>query len=82
MVELPAPPTPTLDAIYNAYEASQGDGFRDHLGASLIGKGCPPFDLPDLRYCAAAYNGFGTNNSNSWHLIVAIALLDPGDVRG
>ena len=40
MAELPNPPTPTLDAIYNAYEASQGDGFRDHLGASLIGKAC------------------------------------------
>ena len=37
MAELPAPPTLTLSAIYAAYEAQQGDGFRDHLGASLIG---------------------------------------------
>ena len=28
MAELPAPPTPTLAAIYAAYEAQQGDGFR------------------------------------------------------
>ena len=40
MAELPAPPTPTLTAIYSAYEARQGDGFREHLGASLIGKPC------------------------------------------
>jgi hypothetical protein len=40
MAELPVPPTPTLDAIHNVYlKASQGDGFRDDLGASLIGKG-------------------------------------------
>jgi hypothetical protein len=37
MVALPPPPTPTLSAIYAAYEAQQGDGFREHLGASLIG---------------------------------------------
>lgn len=40
MAELPAPPTPTLTAIYAAYENHQGDGFREHLGASLIGKSC------------------------------------------
>ena len=40
MAELPAPPTPTLTAIYGAYENRQGDGFREHLGASLIGKPC------------------------------------------
>jgi len=38
MAPLPPSPTPTLSAIYAAYEAQQGDGFRDHLGASLIGK--------------------------------------------
>ena len=40
MAELPTPPTPTLTAIYAAYENLQGDGFREHLGASLIGKPC------------------------------------------
>ena len=33
MAELPCAPTPTLTAIYADYEARQGDGFRDHLGA-------------------------------------------------
>ncbi len=42
MAELPTPPTPTLTAIYAAYENLQGDGFREHLGASLIGKPCGP----------------------------------------
>ena len=40
MAELPEAPTPTLTAIYADYEARQGDGFRDHLGASIIGKSC------------------------------------------
>lgn len=40
MAPLPPPPTPTLDAIYAAYVADAGDGFRDHLGASIIGKDC------------------------------------------
>lgn len=40
MAPLPPLPTPTLTAIYASYEAQQGDGFRNHLGASLIGKSC------------------------------------------
>ena len=40
MVELPEAPTTTLTAIYASYEARQGYGFRDHLGASIIGKSC------------------------------------------
>ena len=50
MAELPAAPTPTLSAIYAAYEAAQGDGFRDHLGASLIGKPCARALWYDFRW--------------------------------
>ncbi|MDP2355130.1 MAG: PD-(D/E)XK nuclease family protein [Beijerinckiaceae bacterium] len=50
MVELPKPPTPTLSAIYAAFEARQGDGFRDHLGASLIGKSCARALWYDFRW--------------------------------
>jgi hypothetical protein len=54
MAELPAPPTPTLSAIYAAYEAEQGDGFRDHLGASLIGKTCTRALWYDFRWVTAS----------------------------
>ena len=40
MAPLPAPSSPTVDAIYAAYEAAADDGYRDHLGASLIGAAC------------------------------------------
>jgi len=40
MTVLPPRPSPTVQAIYAAYESEAGDGFRDHLGASLIGKEC------------------------------------------
>ncbi|MCA3652455.1 MAG: oxidoreductase, partial [Methylobacterium sp.] len=40
MVCLPIPPTPTVSAIYTAYEAAADHGFREHLGASLIGTEC------------------------------------------
>ena len=40
MAEIPAKPQPTRDAIYAAYEAAQETGYRDHLGASLIGGEC------------------------------------------
>ena len=40
MAQLPAPPTPTLAAIWAHYEANQETGFRQHLGASLIGLEC------------------------------------------
>ena len=38
MAELPLTSCPTRDAIFAAYEADTSDGFRSHLGASLIGK--------------------------------------------
>lgn len=40
MAPLPEPSMPTVAAIYAAYEASSRDGFREHLGASLIGHEC------------------------------------------
>jgi hypothetical protein len=40
MAPLPPPRNPTVDAIYKAYEANSEDGFRPHLGASLIGNEC------------------------------------------
>jgi hypothetical protein len=54
MAELPAPPTPTLTAIYSAYEARQGDGFREHLGASLIGKPCGRALWFDFRWVTSS----------------------------
>ena len=54
MVELPQPPTPTLSAIYASYEARQGDGFRAHLGASLIGKPCSRALWYDFRWVTPA----------------------------
>lgn len=50
MVRLPPPPTPTVDAIFAAYEEARGDGFRDHLGASLIGKPCERALWFDFRW--------------------------------
>ena len=44
------PPTPTLTAIYAAYEAEADDGFREHLGASLIGKSCERALWYDFRW--------------------------------
>jgi hypothetical protein len=40
MAPLPPPRNPTVDAIYQAYEANAEDGRRPHLGASLIGDDC------------------------------------------
>lgn len=50
MAKLPEPATPTLAAIWADYEAKQGDGFRDHLGASLIGKACSRALWYDFRW--------------------------------
>ena len=50
MAPLPPLPTPTLTAIYASYEAQQGDGFRNHLGASLIGKSCARALWFDFRW--------------------------------
>ncbi len=50
MAVLPPRPSPTVEAIYAAYEADGDDGFRDHLGASLIGKDCERALWHDFRW--------------------------------
>lgn len=40
MAPLPPRACPTVEAIFAAYERDAEDGFRLHLGASLIGKDC------------------------------------------
>jgi hypothetical protein len=58
MAPLPPPPTPTLDAIYAAYVAEADDGFRDHLGASIIGKDCERALWYDFRWVSRrAFSG-------------------------
>lgn len=53
MALLPPRPSPTVEAIYAAYETDAGDGFRDHLGASLIGKECERALWFDFRWATA-----------------------------
>lgn len=50
MAELPGLGSPTRDAIFAAYEADTGDGFRTHMGASLIGKDCESALWFDFRW--------------------------------
>jgi hypothetical protein len=40
MAPLPPHASPTVEAILVAYEAEAGDGWREHLGASVIGREC------------------------------------------
>jgi hypothetical protein len=50
MALLPPRPAPTIEAIYAAYESDAGDSWRDHLGASLIGKECERALWYDFRW--------------------------------
>lgn len=50
MAVLPPRPSPTIEAIYAAYESDAGDGLRVHLGASLIGKECERALWYDFRW--------------------------------
>ncbi|MDK9720414.1 MAG: PD-(D/E)XK nuclease family protein [Rhodospirillales bacterium] len=52
MAILPPRPSLTVDAIYAAYESEVGDGFRNHLGASLIGKECVRELWYDFRWAS------------------------------
>ena len=54
MVKLPPLPSPTVNAIYAAYEDVRGDGFREHLGASLIGKSCERALWFDFRWATVS----------------------------
>jgi hypothetical protein len=50
MAELPVTLSPTREAIYAAYENDNRDGFRAHLGASIIGKPCERALFYDFRW--------------------------------
>ncbi len=50
MAVLPPRPTPTIEAIFASYERDAGEGFRVHLGASLIGKECERALWYDFRW--------------------------------
>ena len=50
MAELPAITSLTREAIFAGYEADASDGFRSHLGASLIGKACERALWYDFRW--------------------------------
>ncbi len=50
MAELPAITSATREAIFAAYEADADEGFRPHLGASLIGKDCERALWYDFRW--------------------------------
>ncbi len=52
MAELPKEQTPTVDSIYNMYEAKAGDWRRDHLGASQIGHPCERKLWYDFMWCS------------------------------
>lgn len=56
MVALPEQKSPTRDAIYAAYEAQRSDGFRAHLGASIIGKPCSRALWYDFRWATHVHH--------------------------
>lgn len=47
----------TIKAIRAHYEASQGDGFRAHLGGSIIGRPCDRALWYTFRWCSALKHG-------------------------
>lgn len=50
MAPLPKSRSQTVEAIFAAYAADAGDGFRPHLGASLIGNECERALWLDFRW--------------------------------
>lgn len=50
LAKLPERQQPTVDAIYRSYEEKQDDGWRPHLGASIIGKECDRSLWYDFRW--------------------------------
>lgn len=54
MADLPIVVSPTREAIFAAYEADARQGFRPHLGASLIGKPCERSLWYDFRWTTVA----------------------------
>ena len=66
---LPTPSTPTLDAIYAAYEAAADAGWREHLGASVIGTGCERAIWYSFRWA-----------SRAWHTGRLLRLFETGNL--
>ena len=54
MAQLPSPSSPTVSAIYAAYEAAADTGWREHLGASLIGTECERAIWYSFRWASRA----------------------------
>ena len=52
MAVVPNQTSPTIEAIYQAYERGR-DGFRSHLGASLIGRECERELWYGFRWCSS-----------------------------
>ncbi|NBS94784.1 MAG: oxidoreductase [Betaproteobacteria bacterium] len=50
MAEIPPITSLTREAIFSGYEADASDGFRSHLGASIIGKECERALWYDFRW--------------------------------
>lgn len=58
MAAITDPRNQTVEAIYRSYEAEVGDGFRPHLGASLIGHPCKRYLWLTFRWARRqAFNG-------------------------
>ena len=57
MAPLPPRASPTVEAILAAYEAEAGDGFREHLGASVIGRECDRALWYEFRWITRAAQG-------------------------
>jgi hypothetical protein len=54
MAPLPPRASPTVEAILRSYEAEGGDGWREHLGASQIGRACDRALWLDFRWVTRA----------------------------
>ena len=54
MADLPDISSPTREAIFAGYERDANEGFRTHLGASLIGKACERALWYDFRWTTRA----------------------------
>lgn len=50
-MKIPEASKTTINAIYAHYEKQAGNGFRVHLGASIIGKSCLRALWYDFRWC-------------------------------
>jgi len=93
MALLPAPQTRTVDAIYAWHEAADRDGFRPHLGASLVGLRCDRALWYSFRWVARAVRTgrilrlFETGNLEEKRLVtelrrIGVTILDIDPATG